>query len=175
LWRHFLIYNSIHIKKVSYAKRCNGVVVAHEMWLMVRFHGKFFISHPVESMNSYCIWIHIRWIQYEFIYFLHLNIWIHRNMNSYYVWIHILFAVIMYEFIHFLQYEFLLCMNSYTFCSCHVWIHKFFSVQNKSCECTRAASAQREPQGWSPSSPPAPTRPRPAALTVRVACSSPNS
>ncbi len=38
-----------------------------------------------------------------------------------------------------------------------------------------ATSAQREPQGQSPSSPPAPTRPRPAALTVRVACGSPDS
>ena len=32
----------------------------------------------------------------------------------------------------------------------------------------KAASAQREPRGRSPSSPPAPTRPRPAAPTVSV-------
>ncbi len=36
-------------------------------------------------------------------------------------------------------------------------------------------SAQRKPRGQSPSTLPAPTRPRPAALTVRVACSCPNS
>ncbi len=36
-------------------------------------------------------------------YFFTFNIWIHTNMNSYYVWIHIFFAVIMYEFIYFLQ------------------------------------------------------------------------
>ncbi len=121
-------------------------------------------------MNSY-IW----WIQYEFIYFLYFK---YKNsykyefilcMNSYtlcsyHVWIHIFFP-----------YEFILCMNSYTFCSYHVWIHIFFAVQNKSCERARAASAQRKPWGRSPSSPPAPTRPRPAAPNVRVACGSPDS
>ncbi len=50
-------------------------------------------------MNSY-----LRWIQYEFIYFLHF-----KYMNSY-------------------EYEFILCMNSYTFCSYHVWINIFFAV-----------------------------------------------
>jgi hypothetical protein len=127
------------------------------------------------------VWTHTA---YEFIFyefsinsyiFCTLNIWIHTNMNSYYVWIHILFAVIMYEFVHFSQYEFILCKNSYTFCSYHVWIHIFFAVQNKSCKRARAASAQHEPRGRSPSSPPAPTRPRPAAPTVRVACGSPDS
>ncbi len=80
---------------------CGG---SRRLWLMVRFHGNNFISLPVESMNSYCIWIHIRWIQYEFIYFLHF-----KYMNSY-------------------EYVFILCMNSYTFCSYHVWIHTFFAV-----------------------------------------------
>ncbi len=171
MWRHFLIYNSIHIKKIGYIKQCSGVVVAHILWLMVRFHGKKLF------LVLWKVWTHTA---YEFIYdefsmnsyiFCSLNIWI----RSHYVWIHILFAVIMYEFIHFLQYESFLCMNSYTFCSYHVWIHIFFAVQNKSCERARAASAQREPQGQSPSSPPAPTRLRPAAPTVRVACGSPNS
>jgi hypothetical protein len=50
----------------------------------------------------------------------------------------------------------------------------FFVVQNKSCERARAASAQPEPQGRSPSSPPAPTGPRPAASAIRVACGSPD-
>ncbi len=122
----------------------------------------------IQHMNSY-----IQWIQYEFIYYLHF-----KYMNSY-------------------KYEFILCMNSYIVCSYDVWIHIFFAVQNKSCEhaqatsarreraaratsmhrkhAARAASMQREPRGRSPSSPPAPTRPRPAALTVRVACGSPNS
>jgi hypothetical protein len=64
--------------------------------------------------------IYIQWIQYEFMYFLHF-----KYMNSY-------------------KYEFLSCMNSYIFCSYHVWIHIFFAVQNKSCERVRAASACRE-------------------------------
>ena len=38
-----------------------------------------------------------------------------------------------------------------------------------------AASAQRKPRGQSPNSPPAPTRPHPAALTVRVVCGSSDS
>ncbi len=151
-------------------------MVAHVLWLIVWFHGTIFISRPVESMNSYCIRIHIydEFSMNSYI-FCTLNIWIHTNANSYYVWIHILFAVIMYEFIYFLQYGFIICMNSYTFCSYHVWIHIFFAVQNKSCERTWATSAQREPQGRSPSSPPAPTRLCPAAPTVRVACGSPDS
>jgi hypothetical protein len=138
------------------------------------------------------VWTHTA---YEFIFdefsmnsciFCTLNIWIHTNMNSYYVWIHILFVVIMYEFVHFLQYEFILCMNSYTFCSYHVWIHIFFAVQNKSCEHARAASVQREPRGRSPSSPnllprlgraqlPRPLGLRAAAPIVRVACGCPDS
>ncbi len=151
-------------------------MVAYVLWLMVWFHGKFFISCPVENMNSYCIWIHIYdEFSMNSYMFCTLNIWILTNMNSYCVWIHILFAVIMYEFIYFLQYEFILCMNSYTFCSYHVWIHIFFAVQNKSCERARATSAQCELQGRSPSSPPAPTRLPLAAPTVRVACGSPNS
>ncbi len=36
-----------------------------------------------QHMNPY-----IRWIQYEFIYFCTLNVWIHTNMNSYNIWIH---------------------------------------------------------------------------------------
>ena len=39
--------------------QCSGVVVAHVLWLMVRFHGKKIISRPVECMNSYNIQIHI--------------------------------------------------------------------------------------------------------------------
>ncbi len=132
-------------------------LVLWKVWTHIAYEFKF----NEFNMNSYI--------------FCTLNIWIHTNMNSYYVWIHILFAVIMYEFVHFLQYEFILCMNSYTFCRYHVGIHIFFAVQNKSCKCARAASAQREPRGRSPSSPPAPTRPCPAALTVRVACGSPDS
>jgi hypothetical protein len=111
----------------------------------------------IQHMNSY-----IQWIQYEFIYFLHF-----KYMNSY-------------------KYEFILFTNSYIFCSYHVRIHIFFAVQNKSCEhawaasarrerAAQAASVQREPRGRSPSSPPALTRPRPAASTVRVACGSPDS
>ncbi len=61
-------------------------------------------------------------------------------------------------------------MNSY-----NVSICVFFAVQNKSCERAQAASAQHEPRGQSPSSPPALNRPRPAAPTVRVACGSPDS
>ncbi len=38
-----------------------------------------------------------------------------------------------------------------------------------------AASMQREPQGRNPSTPPAPTRPHPAAPIVRVACGCPYS
>ncbi len=139
---------------------------------------------PVESMNSYCIWIHIRRIQYEFIYFSHF-----KYMNSYEY--EFILCMNSYTFCSyhvwirtFLQYEFSLCMNSYTFCSYHVWIHIFFAVQNKSCERAQAASAQRELQGQSPSSPPAPTRPhrlprplglRAAAPIVRVACGCPDS
>jgi hypothetical protein len=48
-----------------------------------------------------------------------------------------------------------------------------FSRARASREC--AASTQRKPRGQSPSSPPARTRPRPAAPTVRVACGSPDS
>ncbi len=174
MWRHFLICNSIDIKKISYAKRCSGVVVAHVLWLMVGFQGKNLF------LVLWKVWTHTA---YEFIYdefsmnsciFCTLNIWIHTNMNSYYVWIHTLFAVIMYEFIYFCS------MNSY-----YVWIHilfavimyefLFFAVQNKSCKCARDASVQRKPRGQSLSSPPAPTRPRPAAPTVRVACGSPDS
>ncbi len=85
---------------------CGGVVVVHLLWLMVWFHSKFFISHPVECMNSYNIWIRIydEFSMNSYI-FCTLNIWTHINMNSYYVWIHIFFAVIMYtyEFIYFLQ------------------------------------------------------------------------
>ncbi len=132
--------------KKSCLQQCGGVVVAHVLWEMVWFGGKLFISHPVECMNSYNIWICIydEFSKNSYI-FCTLNIWIHTNMNSYYVWIHIFFAVIMYECIYFLQ--------------CKI----------------KAASAQRKPRGQSPSSPPAPTRPRPAAPTVRVACDSPNS
>jgi hypothetical protein len=50
----------------------------------------------------------------------------------------IIFAVIMYEFIHFLQ-----------------------KLRARASRKHTTASAQREPQGRSPSSPPAPTRPRP--------------
>ncbi len=144
-------------------------MVAYVLWLMVQFHGKIFMSRSVESMNSYCTWIHIYdEFSMNLYIFCTLNIWIRMSMNSYYVWIHILFAVIMYEFIYFLQYEFILYMNSYTFCSYHVWIHIFFAVQNKSCERVRAVSAQREPRGRSPSSPPAPTRPHPAAMPLNT-------
>ncbi len=73
-------------------------------------------------------------------------------MNSYYVRIHIIFAVIMYEFIYFLQ--------------CKI------KAANACEPRARAASVQREPRGQSPSSPPAPTRPRPAAPTIKVACGS---
>ncbi len=87
-------------------------------------------------------------------------------MNSY------IFAVKILEFI---QYKFIEFMDSY-----------IFAVQNKSCERVRAtsarrkrtgqaASAQRKPRGQSPSSPFSPTRPRPAAQTIRVAYGSPNS
>ena len=133
-----------YFKKISYPKQCSGVVVAHVLWLMVWFHGKILF------LVLWKVWTHTA---YEFIYdefsmnsfiFCTLNKWIHTNMNSNHVWIHILFAVIMYEFIHFLQYEFILCMNSYTFCSYHVWIHIFFAVQNKSCEHARAARAKPE-------------------------------
>jgi hypothetical protein len=56
---------------------------------------------------------------YEFIYFLHFK-YMNTNMNSYYVWIHIFLAVIMYEFIYFLQ------------------------CKNKRCGRARAASTRRE-------------------------------
>ncbi len=53
-------------------------------------------------------------------------------------------------------------MNSYIFCSYHVWIHIFLAEAASAREPqARAASAQREPRGQSPSLPPAPTRPRP--------------
>ncbi len=116
-------------------------------------------------------------IPWKFLFLVLRNVWIHTayefiyTMNS--VWIHIFFAPLNI-WIHTI-------MNSYK-----VWIHIFLAVQNKSCESARAASArreraaravsvQREPQWQSPSSPPAPTRPRPAAPTVRVACGSPDS
>ncbi len=138
-------------------------MVAHVLWLMIRFCGFFYyflscgMYELLQHMNSY-----VQRIQYEFIYFLHF-----KYMNSY-------------------KYEFILCMNSFTFCSYQVRIHVFFAVQNKSCERAQAASACREcaaqaasvqckPRGQSPSSPPAATRPRPAAPTVRVACGSPDS
>jgi hypothetical protein len=65
------------------------------------------------------------------------------------------FAVIMYEFIYFLQ-----C------------IIKAASAREPR---ARAESAQREPRGRSLSSLPALTRPHLAALTVRVAYGSPDS
>ncbi len=65
------------------------------------------------------------------------------------------FAVIMYEFIYFLQ--------------CKI---KAASMREPR---VRATSAQRELRGRSPSSPPALTRPRPAAPTIGVVCGSPNS
>ncbi len=184
MWRHFLIYYSIDIKKNSFARWCSGVVVAHVLWLMVWFHGKILF------LVLWKVWTHTA---YEFIFdefsmnsciFCTLNIWIHMNMNSYYVWIPILFAVIMYEFVHFLQYEFILCMNSYTFCSYHVWIHIFFAVQNKiaSAREPRARSASREGKARAHLLPrPGRTRlPRPlglraAAPIVRVACGCPDS
>ncbi len=151
---------AIKIKKklLQGMRWCSG---AHELWLMVQFHGKFFISCPVEFMNSYNIWIHIYdEFSMNSCIFCIFNIWIHTNMISYKNWIHI-----------------------------------FLAVQNKSRECaratsvrrerpSRAASAQCEPQGQSPSSPPAPTRPRwlprplglrAAAPIVRVACGCPDS
>jgi hypothetical protein len=139
---------------------CSGsACIVDDGW----FHGFFFISCPVECMNSYNIWI---------------CIYNESSMNSY-IFLH-------FKYMNSYKYEFRICVNSYFFCSYHVWIHIFFAVQNKSCECTQAAStcrecaaqaasAQREPWGQSPSSSPAPTRPRPAAPTVRVACGSPDS
>ena len=116
------------------------------------------------------VWTHTA---YEFIYnefsmnsciFCTLNTWIHTNMKSYHVWIHIFFAVIMYEFIYFLQCK------------------KKAASARKPRACTASArkpractaSAQRKLRGQSPSSPPAPTRPHPAAPTVRVAFGCPN-
>ncbi len=118
----------------------------------------------IQHMNSY-IW----WIQYEFIYFLHF-----KYMNSY-------------------KYEFILCMNSYIFCSYHVWIRIFFAVQNKSCEHARSASARcervlqarsasREGEARAHLLPrpgharlPRPLGLRAAAPIVRVACGCPDS
>ncbi len=62
----------------------------------------------------------------------------------------------MYEFIYFLQ-----C--------------KIKAASPRRERAARAVSVQRKPRGRSPSSSPAPIRPRPAALTVRVACGSPDS
>jgi hypothetical protein len=123
----------------------------------------YFSSHGmyelIQQMNSYT-----RWIQYEFKKFCTLNIWIHTNMNLYFIWIHIFFAVILYEFIYFLQ------------CKIKAASARELRARSASCKrAARAASAQRKPRGQSPSSPPAPTRPRTAASTVRVACGSPDS
>ncbi len=159
-------------------------MVAHILWLMVRFYGKimFFVLWKV--------WPHIA---YEFIYdefsmnsyiFCTLNIWIHANMNSYYVWIHILFAVIMYEFTHFCS------MNSY-----YVWIHILFAVIMYEfiyfLQCKIKAASAREPRGRSASHEgkaqahllprpgcarlPRPLELRAAAPIVRVACGCPDS
>jgi hypothetical protein len=146
---------------------------------------KFFISHPVESRNSYCIWIHIyKEFSMNSYIFCTLNIRIHTNMNSYFVWIHILFAVIMYEFIYFCS------MNSY-----YVRIHLLFAVIMYEFiyfwQCKIKAVSAREPRACSASREgearahllPQPGRarlPRPlglraAASIVRVACGCPDS
>ncbi len=96
------------------------------------------------------VWTHTA---YEFIFdefsmnsyiFCTLNIWIHTNMNSYYVRIHILFAVIMYEFVHFCS------MNSY-----YVWIHILFAVIIYEfiyfLQCKIKAASTREPRARSAS------------------------
>ncbi len=134
--------------------------------VVVRFLGKKLFTHLVECMNLYNIWIHINdEFSINSYIFCTLNIGIHTNMNSYYVWIHILFAVIMYEFIYFLQ------------CKKKAASARKPRARTASARKLRActASAQRKLRGQSPSSPPAPTRPHPAALTVRVACGSPDS
>ncbi len=136
------------------------------------------------------VWTHTA---YEFIYdefsmnsciFCTLNIWFHMNMNSYYVWIHILFAVIMYELIHFCS------MNSY-----YVWIHILFAVIMYEfiyfLQCKIKAASAREPQACSASregearahllpQPGCAALPRPlglraAAPIVRVVCGCPDS
>jgi hypothetical protein len=83
------------------------------------------------------------------------------------------------EFIGHRVYEFILL--KYEFISGRERAAQAASAQREprarsaSCErAARAASAQREPRGRSPSSPPAPTRPRPAAPTVRVAFGCPD-
>jgi hypothetical protein len=70
-----------------------------------------------------------------------------------------------WKYMNSYKYEFILCTNSYIFCSYHVRIHIFLQCKLKAASArnprARAASAQRKPWGRSPSSPPAPTRPRP--------------
>ncbi len=54
-------------------------------------------------------------------------------------------------------------------------LRQFLAIKCDHGRAARAASAQRELQGRSSSSPPAPARLRPAAPTVGVACGSPDS
>jgi hypothetical protein len=144
------------MQKKNYFSPCGMYELIQHMWSMVWFYAKKKLFLALWNVWTYTT--------YEVIYdefsmnshiFCTFNIWIHTNMNSCYVRIHIIFAVIMYEFIHLLQ--------------CKI---KAVSTREPR---VRAASAQHEPQGRSPSLPPAPTRPRPAAPTVRVACGCPDS
>jgi hypothetical protein len=59
---------------------------------------------------------------YGFIYFLH-----YKYMNSY-------------------KYDFILCMNSYIFCSYHVWIHIFLTEAASACRERAARAARAKPE-----------------------------
>ncbi len=138
-------------------------------------------------MNSYNKWICI------FYEFNGLNRWIHRiNKFIYYV-----NSSIIDEFIHLWIHSFyeFICskyMNSFNGCMYEFIYSMNLSVQNEwiqlivvrakpklwahsvNCEGkARAASAERELQELSPSTPPAPTRPRPAAPINRVHLAAP--
>ena len=119
------------------------------------------------------------------LFFCSTNRWVHTYMNSYIHWIHLYkineFIQLLYVWIH-LFYEFIYTkyMNSLTCCMYEFIYSVNSSVQKKkfiwlwwggSPNCERVAQTARanpEPRGQSLSTPPAPTRPHPAAPTVRV-------
>jgi hypothetical protein len=114
-WQKWVYYWPFHIVLYLWSSGSACIVVGCSILWKFFYFSSCGMYELIQHKNSY-----IRWIQYEFIYFLHF-----KYVNSY-------------------KYEFILCMNLYIFLQLSCMNSYIFALQNKCCKHAQAASVRHE-------------------------------